>query len=141
MPIDYSKYPPDWKETVERIRKRSGDKCEYCKLPNHSFVWSVPMWVREVENDKPKYKRSMIWFRDKHDAYREAKGKGGIKKVEVILTVAHLDHDETNHNVSDDRLLHLCQACHLRYDAREKYNRAIEKGRQRYKEIQINLYR
>lgn len=36
--------------------------------------------------------------------------------TKVILTVAHLDHDSTNHEVSDDRLAALCQACHLRYD-------------------------
>ena len=45
------------------------------------------------------------------------------KKVKVILTIAHLDHDEENHNVSMDRLKALCQLCHLRYDAKEKYRR------------------
>lgn len=34
----------------------------------------------------------------------------------VVLTVAHLDHDETN--VSDANLAALCQRCHLRYDAK-----------------------
>ena len=126
MPIDYRKYPPDWKKTVERIRKRSEDKCEICGLNNHSYVFSVPMWVKDVENGKARYKRKMIWFRSEGDAIRESNGKS-YKKVKVILTTAHLDHDETNHEVSDDRLLHLCQACHLRMDAKEKYRRAISK--------------
>ena len=34
----------------------------------------------------------------------------------VVLTVAHLDHDHRNQEVSDDRLAALCQRCHLNYD-------------------------
>lgn len=34
----------------------------------------------------------------------------------VVLTIAHLDHDKENHEVSDDRLKALCQRCHLKYD-------------------------
>ena len=41
----------------------------------------------------------------------------------VVLTCAHLDHDETNHDVKIDRLAMLCQTCHLRYDAKEKARR------------------
>lgn len=48
-------------------------------------------------------------------------------EVKVVLTVAHLDHDETNHKVILDRLKALCQICHLRYDAKEKYNRIMNK--------------
>lgn len=36
--------------------------------------------------------------------------------VKVVLTIAHLDHDKENHNVTDDRLAALCQKCHLNYD-------------------------
>jgi hypothetical protein len=123
MPIDYSNYPPDWKETVERIRERSGDKCELCGLKNKSTVYSVPFWIR----DNGRYKQRRIWFRSKDDAYRECKDPTTVNKVKVVLTVAHLDHDETNHDVTDDRLMHMCQACHLRYDAEEKYRRACSK--------------
>lgn len=52
------------------------------------------------------------------------------KTVTVVLTVAHLDHDETNHDVSDDRLKAMCQYCHLNYDAVEKYRRACAVGEQ-----------
>jgi hypothetical protein len=34
----------------------------------------------------------------------------------VVLTVAHLDRDKLNHEVADDRLAALCQACHLGHD-------------------------
>ena len=42
-------------------------------------------------------------------------------------TIAHLDHDELNHSVSLERLAALCQLCHLRYDAKEKYRRVMNK--------------
>ena len=41
----------------------------------------------------------------------------------IVLTIAHLDHDEENWNISYDRLAALCQRCHLRYDAKEKARR------------------
>jgi len=42
------------------------------------------------------------------------------KKVTVVLTVAHLDHDPENFNVSLDRLRDWCQLCHFRYDANHR---------------------
>ena len=35
-------------------------------------------------------------------------------KGKIILTVAHLDHNEQN--CDDDNLKAMCQRCHLRYD-------------------------
>ena len=39
-----------------------------------------------------------------------------ITGSQVVLTVAHLDHNPQN--CADDNLRALCQRCHLRYDAR-----------------------
>lgn len=39
-----------------------------------------------------------------------------VNGTKVVLTIAHLDHDKSNADVSDDRLRALCQACHLKYD-------------------------
>jgi len=47
--------------------------------------------------------------------------------VKVVLTIAHLDHDETNWNVKDERLAALCQRCHLTYDIPEKKKRRRSK--------------
>ena len=124
MPIDYSKYPPNWEEIVARITKRSKGKCEFCGLKNHSLAYSIPFNIRQEGS----YKIRRVWFRDKRDAIREAIHEDEMKKVRVILTVAHLDHDETNWKVKDERLAHLCQMCHVRYDAKEKYKRVRQKG-------------
>src|SRR5690606_27150128 len=77
MPIDYSEYPPNWKEIRKRILDRANNCCEFCGIPNYAI-----------------------------------KDNG----TKVVLTIAHLDHDKSNHNVSDDRLKALCHGCHLKYD-------------------------
>jgi len=127
MPIDYSKYPENWLSEVRpRIMLRAQEKCEKCGFKHLEYVWAVKCKGKTVG-----------WFRDKGEAERMPKtfelkkrdGKLEIvpnpKQVRVILTIAHLDHDEHNHAVSDDRLMAMCQLCHLRYDAQEKYRRRL----------------
>lgn len=63
-----------------------------------------------------------------------ALSKRGTK---VILTIAHLDHDPENWEVKDERLMALCQACHLNYDnnrhvAKRRYGRNYD-GKQQLK--------
>jgi len=127
MPIDYKKYPPNWlKEIRPRIMQRANNTCEAdgCDFRHLEEVWAV------------RYKgKTTGWFRDfdEADSYpktREGKPSKIIpnpKKIKVVLTIAHLDHDETNHDVQDNRLKAMCQLCHLRYDAKEKYRRSLSK--------------
>jgi hypothetical protein len=127
MPIDYKKYPKNWLTEIRpRIMKRANNQCEYegCDFKHLETVYSV------------KYRgRVTGWFRSYDEANKHPKtieGKIGEeipnpKSVKVILTIAHLDHDENNHQVSDDRLAAMCQLCHLRYDAKEKYRRLNKK--------------
>lgn len=123
MPIDYKKYPANWKsELVPKILERAGHCCENCGLANHSAVYSIML---AVKNNEGRYSQRRIWFSHELDAIREANGP--VKKIKVILTIAHLDHDEENHEVQLDRLKALCQSCHLRYDSKEKYRRQVEK--------------
>jgi hypothetical protein len=134
MPIDYKKYPPNWLSEIRpRIMKRANNTCECagCDFKHLEEVWAVK------RNGK-----TQGWFRDFDEADKipksgEAKrnkktGRVELvpnpKKVKVILTIAHLDHDEINHFVTDDRLMAMCQLCHLRYDAKEKYNRINKKS-------------
>jgi len=123
MPIDYSKYPPNWLTEIRpRIMKRADNKCEVCGLEHGQNVWSIKMWVK----NKGRYSIRSIWFRNKQDAERETIN-GIVKQIKVVVTIAHLDHDEQNHDVSDERLKAMCQICHLRYDAKEKYKRSLKK--------------
>lgn len=121
MPIDYNRYPKNWKtEIVPAVIARAKNCCECCFLKNNSIVHAIKLWTKD---DGGRYKYTSIWFRDDQDARRESRGSE-VRMVRVILTIAHLDHDETNHDVSLDRLQALCQICHLRYDAKEKYRRS-----------------
>lgn len=123
MPIDYKRYPINWKtEIVPEVLKRADDCCEDCGLKNRSTVYGIKMWIK-IDG---KYKLRSIWFRDERDANRE-KIIGVVRKIKIVLTIAHLDHDETNHDVMLERLKALCQCCHLRYDANEKYKRQQDK--------------
>lgn len=126
MPIDYSRYPANWSsEIVPRILERANHCCENCGIANKSQAVSIPLKI----NDAGRYKIKRFWITGKSDIARMrpyASG-GDVKTITVVLTVAHLDHDEENHNVSDDRLRALCQYCHINYDASEKYRRACAK--------------
>lgn len=85
------------------------------KRPDRHFAC-----VKVVENKKSKIKR--FWLTDAGDIKRMEPFAvpGKTKEVKVILTIAHLDHDKENSEVSDDRLRAWCQYCHLGYDAAEK---------------------
>lgn len=107
MPIDYSKYPDNWHSEIRpRILKRANNCCEFCGLENGGRVFSVK------KNGKT------YWLKDYQLSPLDI-----FKPVTVVLTISHLDHDETNKDVKDDRLAALCQLCHLQYDAKEKAKR------------------
>ncbi|RKR83307.1 hypothetical protein BDD43_3512 [Mucilaginibacter gracilis] len=122
MPIDYNDYPPNFKsEIIPRILLRAGNCCELCKLDNGVTVYSVQL---KIQDEDGRYKKKSIWFQMIGDALRIAKyNMELIKPVKVVIAIAHLDHDEKNWQVTDDRLTAMCQLCHLNYDAAEKYRR------------------
>ena len=145
MPIDYKRYPANWKETRERILRRathptlSVPACEKCGALDGQFLYSVTADLKR----NGKYVKRKIWFSVVSDAMRFAGvdeyygNEHIVKKVRVVLTIAHLDHDEENHDVTDDRLMAMCQYCHLVYDAPEKYRRSVEKWKKSGKPCHI----
>lgn len=50
----------------------------------------------------------------------------GVYQVKIVLTVAHLDHDETNWDVKIDRLKALCQLCPLATRCCRKISKIIK---------------
>lgn len=100
------------------VLKRAHFKCEFCDLINGQIVFSVrEKWIRK---GKTVYRKS--WQREV-----DPNSSTDWKAVRVVLTVAHLDHDSSNHKVELHRLAALCQLCHLRYDALHKAKTRIEK--------------
>lgn len=118
MPIDYSKYPPDWKQRRARILERAGHCCERCGVKNHAIGarGQDGTWYDESQINGMNSDTGLFVF-----------GCYDVKIIRVVLTIAHLDHDEANWNVQDDRLQALCQRCHIQYDASEKARRIKSK--------------
>lgn len=119
MPIDYKKYPLDWQERRKRILRRAKYKCEFCGLEHRSYVYS------EIIKGKS------VWFKTKEEVIKALPipplfEEHKFKKVKVVLTIAHLDHDVENWSVKDNRLRALCQHCHLKYDLQQKLKKRKE---------------
>lgn len=38
MPIDYGRYPADWRAIRARILARAGDRCEWCAAPDRQII-------------------------------------------------------------------------------------------------------
>lgn len=143
MPIDYNKYPKDWLKTIRpRIMKRANNCCEFCGLKHGQTVYSIKL---RLQDDDGRYKERTLWMTNKMDALRARDGftqeirYDPTFEVRVVLTIAHLDHDEENHEVPDERLKALCQMCHLRYDSKEKYRRIQEKYRIKSQQMKIRF--
>lgn len=82
MPMDRSKYPPNWGEISWQVRNEAGWRCE----------------------GSPMYPDCRAAHRQPHP----------VTGSEVILTVAHLDHNPMNNERWNLRAM--CQRCHLAYD-------------------------
>ena len=127
MPIDYTRYPSEWKtHIVPAIKERAKECCEFCSVKNKQELFSVEI----VFSCNGKSKKRKVWITDVSDVARLSLFCSDVatakKKVTVHCGVAHLDHDEENHTVTHDRLAYLCQYCHLNYDIEEKMRRKAE---------------
>ena len=106
MPVDYSKYPENWRAIIEQVRARAGDRCEFCGVPNGATI---------ARDDQGRWR-----YQDEFEpiAFSSGQGRSPLKLINIVLTTAHLDHDSYNPDVPLSRLAYLCQRCHLRYDRR-----------------------
>lgn len=123
MPVNYARYPPDWKERRTRILHRDGHRCTRCGLPNYAVV-------------NRKEEKIIAFAADHAAAKRIKKYLGGIV---IVLTIAHLDWDETNWQVKDCRLQAMCQSCHFAHD---KHNNQLRKQYGKYyQDKQTSLFK
>lgn len=111
MPCDYRRYPPDWKQRRERILERAGNRCEDCGAENGTYGY------REAGR--------FVAVTMEPTQELDALTLDGYKTIRIVLTIAHLDHDEDNWEVADDRLRALCQKCHLALDNHRHVNHAV----------------
>lgn len=124
MPCDYSKYPVNWKTEIRpRIMARANNCCEVegCEFEHMTYAWSLNLGKGQ-QRQWFKYSKSGIQVAmDSGMTYEKAWQH--MRQILVVITIAHLDHDEENMDIQDDRLQAMCQLHHLRYDAEEKAKR------------------
>lgn len=127
MPIDYKKYPENWKTEIRPdIMKRANSCCEVCGVPNYKLI------LRGEYNGVECYQDENGDIYDANTSIKIGSDYLGEvhptnKMIKVVLTIAHLDHDITNNEYSN--LKALCQRCHNRHDVEfRKKNRKSNKG-------------
>lgn len=110
--VKKKRYPCNWEFISAYIRyERAKNKCEECGLNNG-------MIIRRHKNGT----YTELTF-DQLEGLQRLADKNGTpmkkmlkenKLTQIILSVAHLDHNEKNNNYSN--LKSLCQKCHLNHD-------------------------
>lgn len=115
-PENRNRYPKNWPEISKRIREEAGQKCEWCGVKNHSYVFRCIYEGRECyqTEDATLHDANTGELISDDSEYFELEPTGKDFAVKVILTVAHLDH--IPENCERDNLRALCQRCHLNYD-------------------------
>lgn len=127
MPINYKKYPSNWKTEIRpRILKREKNCCKFCGVPNYAVgerrcSGGFEPTKGNIYHDKAG--RGELSYKEARKLSNHMNEFSDLNYIVIVLTVAHLDHDEENHGVKDDRLAALCQRCHLSYDAAENQRR------------------
>jgi hypothetical protein len=106
MPIDYKKYPVNWKSEIRpAILERAKHCCEECGVANYATG------ARDLAGNWHNSKQICNMNSDVGYGYF---GTYGVKDIKIVLTIAHLDHDINNNDPAN--LKALCQKCHLNYD-------------------------
>lgn len=113
-------YPVNWQFISADIRfNRAKNKCEECGVNNGCIYYTDPQGKRIEINFE-----TLAEIQKLMDATGENERSvlKKLKLVKIILTVAHLDHDESNNDYFN--LKALCQRCHLNYDRKNNHLRA-----------------
>ena len=117
MPVDRTRYGPNWPKVSRTIRRIAGNRCEWCGVPN-----GVPL---------PSGRKGKVILTVAHLGTPFPDGRPGDK------------HDK--HDVRRENLAALCQRCHLLYDlddhiAHARETRQRKKREARARSGQIDLF-
>lgn len=133
-PENRARYPKEWPAIRERILARAGNCCEKCKAPNRQRIargggddaGTYMLDTAEVFDDQTGDRLGQIRMSD-YDVAR---------MVDVVLTIAHLDH--TPENCAEENLRAWCQKCHLAYD--HDHHRANAQATRRARSGTLELF-
>jgi len=133
MPIraeNKDRYPKDWHAISLAVRQRADFKCENCGVTNGELGGrrGDGQWMKA----QPTGTDGMIveWPKAGEWAWcgnGETEGTAQLRVVRIVLTVAHLNH--TPEDCRPENLKAWCQACHNRYDVKERRKGIQERAR------------
>jgi hypothetical protein len=112
-PENRARYPKNWKEISIAVRARASNRCEgspafpKCRAPNRTLGY----WRDDEFVPMPRSLREAGAVKGSEIACSDGTT---IKIIEIVLTVAHLDHTPENCDLSN--LKAWCKRCHLLYD-------------------------
>lgn len=115
MPWNRKDYPPDWEEIRNRILIRARNRCEKCGLGNR-------LLINKSDRSYPSPQQWDMYNSMLRNDYSKRQAMQRMGFTEIVLTIAHLNHDKDNWNVKDDELQALCQKCHLSLDINHHIN-------------------
>lgn len=126
MPWNRKDYPPNWEEIRARILTRANNCCERCGLKNRWFI-------NKSDRSYPSIQQMDMYYGMMQADYSKAQAMQRMGFTEIVLTIAHLNHDKDNWDVKDEELQALCQKCHLGLDLphhieNRKYGRDFRKN-------------
>jgi hypothetical protein len=146
MPIDYSKYPKDWKKVRELVLERAGYRCQNCGVDHHAVGYRSDegFFVPNAGNGPSDCAgQGLQWPSLDRLPYTEAKEfcdyynccKGGVdddgrKWIVIVLTVAHTCNCDPLCG-NKHHLKALCQKCHLSLDLPKHMRNAAATRRSR----------
>lgn len=140
MPIDYSKYPKNWKTEIRpAILERANNCCEFCKVKNRNYVFRGFLEnglevYQDVYANIYNAKTGEILYKENFDIYvKPLSGNENQQAIKIVLTIAHLDHNIENNDYSN--LKALCQKCHLNLD-KEHHRKNAKKTLNKKKGLQ-----
>lgn len=111
-PENRARYPRDWKQIRASILERAGHCCERCKVPNRERI------ARGEGRDEGTYMTNdaEVYDADTGESLGQCRMSDYTvsRMVDIVLTIAHLDH--TPENCDPSNLQALCQRCHLKLD-------------------------
>jgi hypothetical protein len=134
-PENLARYPANWQEVRAAILERAENRCERCKVRDRTRI------ARGAGKDFGTY------MTDDADVHCDETGQylgccrmsdyDVLRMVDVVLTVAHLDH--TPENCDPSNLRAWCQKCHLAYDAKHHAETARATRRARLNNLELPL--
>lgn len=115
LPENRARYPQNWDEIRADILQRARQRCEgeNCGIRNRAWGYRDVhgrfqdlgrKQLEAVGYTKPPFNLNV----------RDRAGERVVRVIEIVLTIAHLDHRPENNDPSN--LKALCQKCHNVYD-------------------------